>query len=381
MENKIFLDNASTTKVNENAILEFNSELQNFYNASASYSCALDNKHKIEEAKRVITNNLGIKYNDNFIFTASATESNNLAIFGSIKKTDAQIVFSEGEHLCIYNCALELKARGYNVVFIPLNKEGTLDLDIFKEVLKKPVAFMSCIHVSNETGAENNILEISKMLKDCYPNAIFHSDGVQAFGNIKVNLSELKNVDLYTISAHKIGGMKGVAGLFVRNKAKLKPIIFGGGQEFNLRGGTENLPVICSFAVATKEKFASLEKDFQYVKKLNEKAREILKEEKRIVFNSPDGASPYILSVSFVGVKGETLVRMCDDDGLLLGTGSACSSKKIAQNRILKSMGKTKEENEGAIRLSFSKNNTEEEIEKACEILLKNYRFLLETLK
>ena len=376
----IFLDNASTTKVNDNAILEFKKELQNFYNASASYTNALDNKHKIEDAKKVITELLKIKYNENLIFTSSATESDNLAIFGSIRKKEMQYIFSEGEHLCVYNCAMELKNRGYNVVFIPLSSDGKIDMAKYIQALEKPTAFASVIHVSNETGAINDIKTLSNLLKSRWPSAIFHSDGVQAYGNIDVNLTSLNNVDLYTISSHKIGGLKGIAGLFVRNKAKLKPIIFGGGQEFGLRPGTENLPAICSFKVASVEKFACLNENFNYVKKLNNLMRENLSKINGIQINSTEDCSPYILSLSFVGVKGETLVRMCDDEGLLIGTGSACSSKKSSLNRILSSMGKTVKENEGAIRISFSTNNTEEEVKTACEILINNYLKLIEKL-
>ena len=371
----IFLDNASTTKLCDNAKKALIEGADNYINPSASYSAGLDNKKIIEEAKRSILSPLKVQYKENLIFTASATEANNLAVFGSAKAGKEQYLFSAGEHLCVYNCAEELKNRGYNVKFIPLTAEGVVDFEAFEELLKEPTAFVSCIHVSNETGAINDIEKLSNVLKSKWQNAIFHSDGVQAFGKIDVNLSKLKNVDLYTISAHKINGPKGIGALYVKNKAKLKTLIFGGGQEFNLRSGTENLPSICAFNAAAKEKCARLENDFLAVQNLNKLFRAELEKYnlKGVKFNSHLSNSPYILSISFVGIKGETLVRMCDDEGLLIGTGSACSSKKTTLNRILLAMGKSKEETEGAIRVSFSSNNTNEEIVQAAKILAENF--------
>lgn len=376
----IFLDNASTTKICNSAKNILIEEADNFYNASASYSAGLDNKKKIEEAKKTICNCLHINYKENLVFTASATEANNLAIFGSAKKGEQQYLFSAGEHLCVYNCAEELKNRGYNVKFIPLTSDGTIDFNALNLLLEEPTAFVSCIHVSNETGAINDIEKIGDLLKSKWKYAIFHCDGVQAFGKIDVNLSKLKNVDLYTISSHKICGPKGVGALFVRNRAKLKPYIFGGGQEFGLRSGTENLPSILSFAKASEEKYQNLIANYNYVAELNKIFKaEITKLNEKIKINVNNG-SPYIISLSFPGVKGETLVRMCDDDGLFVGTGSACSSKKTALNRILLEMHKNKEDIEGAIRISFSTENTIDEIKKASEIIVKNYHALLSML-
>lgn len=377
----IFLDNASTTKICDAAKKIMIEEADNYFNASASYSVALENKKKIDNAKKEICNCLNVDYKENLVFTASATEANNLAVFGSAKKSDEQYLFSSGEHLCIYNCAEELKNRGYNVKFIPLTSEGVIDFDALKKLLELPTAFVSCIHVSNETGAINDVEKIGELVKSKWKNAIFHCDGVQAFGKIDVNLSRMKNIDLYTISAHKIGGPKGIGALFVRNKSKLKPYVFGGGQEFGLRSGTENLQSILAFAAASTEKFKNLQKNYDFVSKLCETFKNEIKKynDNRITINSVN-ASPYIVSISFAGVKGETLVRMCDDDGLLVGTGSACSSKKTALNRILLAMNKNRQDIEGALRISFSINNTIDEIVSAVKILVDNYHRLISML-
>ena len=377
----IFLDNASTTKICDAAKKIMIEEADNYFNASASYSVALENKKKIDNAKKDICNCLHVDYKENLVFTASATEANNLAVFGSAKKGDEQYLFSSGEHLCVYNCAEELKNRGYNVKFIPLTSEGVIDFDALKQLLESPTVFVSCIHVSNETGAINDVEKIGELVKSKWKNAIFHCDGVQAFGKIDVNLSRMKNIDLYTISAHKIGGPKGIGALFVRNKAKLKPYVFGGGQEFGLRSGTENLQSILAFAAASTEKFKNLQKNYDFVSNLCETFKNEIKKynDNRITINSVN-ASPYIVSISFAGVKGETLVRMCDDDGLLVGKGSACSSKKAALNRILLAMNKNRQDIEGALRVSFSINNTIDEVISAAKILVDNYHRLISML-
>lgn len=373
----IFLDNASTTKIRPEAISEIERSHALFYNPSALSGKSLEVRREIDGAKQKICKALGVDYNNNLIITGSATEADNLAIFGSAKKTGDQFVFGAGEHQAVFASANELKLRGYNVVFAPLNKFGEVDLDKLKEILQKPTAFVSIMHVSNETGAINDISKISMLVKNLWPNAIFHSDGVQAFGKIQTNVLKL-GVDLYSISGHKVGGPKGIGALYVKNITKLKPIIFGGGQEFGIRSGTENTAYILALSkvVGTFE----IEKNFEYVKKLSNIVRNYFEGKEGITINSPKSASPYILSLSFEGVRGETLVHILEEKGVIVGTGSACSSKKTT-NRTLEAIGLSREQIEGAIRISFSHENKEDEVLKACEIIEEGYKTLLEKLR
>lgn len=373
----IFLDSASTTKIRPEAISEIERSHALFYNPSALSGKSLEVRREIDGAKQKICKALGVDYNNNLIITGSATEADNLAIFGSAKKTGDQFVFGAGEHQAVFASANELKLRGYNVVFAPLNKFGEVDLDKLKEILQKPTAFVSIMHVSNETGAINDISKISRLVKNLWPNAIFHSDGVQAFGKIQTNVLKL-GVDLYSISGHKVGGPKGIGALYVKNIAKLKPIIFGGGQEFGIRSGTENTAYILALSkvVGTFE----IEKNFEYVKKLSNIVRTYFEGKEGITINSPKSASPYILSLSFEGVRGETLVHILEEKGVIVGTGSACSSKKTT-NRTLEAIGLSREQIEGAIRISFSHENKEDEVLKACEIIEEGYKTLLEKLR
>lgn len=373
----IFLDNASTTRLCSEAKSEIEKSHDLFYNPSAVYGKSLEIRKKLDEAKQNICRVLGVSYNNNLIITGSATEANNLAIFGSIKKTDSQLVFGAGEHPSVYNCALELKARGFNVVFAPLAKTGEVDLEILSKILEKPTAFVSIMTVSNETGAINNIQKISKLVRKTNPNAIFHSDGVQAFGKISTNVLNM-DVDLFSISAHKIGGPKGIGALYVKNIKKLKPIIFGGGQEFGLRSGTENTMFTLAFGAIAK--CLKIKENFDKINEIRNYVRNFFENKDGIEINSPKDASPYVLSLSFCGVRGETLVHVLEGDDVIIGTGSACSSKKGALNRTLEEMGKTKEENEGAVRISFSKETTLDEVKQACNIIYDSYLKLKDKL-
>lgn len=373
----IFLDNASTTKIRPEAISEIERSHALFYNPSALSRKSLEVRREIDGAKQKICKALGVDYNNNLIITGSATEADNLAIFGSAKKTGDQFVFGAGEHQAVFASANELKLRGFNVVFAPLNKFGEVDLDKLKEILQKPTAFVSIMHVSNETGAINDISKISMLVKNLWPNAIVHSDGVQAFGKIPTNVLKL-GVDLYSISGHKVGGPKGIGALYVKNIAKLKPIIFGGGQEFGIRSGTENTAYVLALSKVVGA--FEIEKNFEYVKKLSNIVRTYFEGKEGITINSPKSASPYILSLSFEGVRGETLVHILEEKGVIVGTGSACSSKKTT-NRTLEAIGLSREQIEGAIRISFSHENKQDEVLKACEIIEEGYKNLLEKLR
>ncbi len=378
----IFLDNASTTKLSDIAKSEIEKSHDLFYNPSAVYGVGLEVRNKLNEAKKAICSGLGTQYNDNLIITGCATEANNLAIFGSIKKTSEQLIFGAGEHPAVYNCALELKAKGYNVKIVPLTEQGEIDYNELTKLLDEPTAFVSIMHASNETGTINDIAKIVRMVRRKNPTAIVHSDGVQAFGKISVNVSAL-GVDLYTISAHKIGGPKGIGALYIKNIKKLKPITFGGGQEFGLRSGTENVAYTLAFGELVKS--LKVNKSYEKVKKLNDYVRKFfedarIKNNLPILLNSPESASPYVLSFSFEGVRGETLVHILEKNDIIVGTGSACSSKKGALNRTLEAMKRTKSQNEGAIRISFSAENTLEEINFACDKILEEYKNLLQKL-
>ena len=357
----IYLDNAATTKLCKSAKEELiKYSVDEFFNPSAVY--AWENQNRLRQAKQSIIKKLGLNFDNNIIFTASATEANNLA-FSSVNDN---FVISEGEHPSIYNKALALKNAGKNVKIVPLSQNGQIDIDKLQYTLDSNTKFISIMHVSNETGAINNLQKIVELKNKICPNAILHSDGVQAF--CKIDTSVVKQLDMYTISAHKIGGPKGIGALYCKNKTKLKPIIEGGGQEYNLRSGTENLPAIMAFKATCEDRNESLE----YIQLLKDKL--ISKIDNRIIQNIDNchGLSPYIVSLRVTGVNGETFVNAVADKGLYISTGSACSSKKVG-NRILASMGKSIDEIKQSVRISFFETTTLEEVDLATEIINQTY--------
>lgn len=367
----IFLDNASTTKLCDEAVknlIKYSTE--KFFNPSSIYSAGMENFNEITDVKKLICQKLNVKFNNNIVFTGSATEASNLAILGSFKNSFKKIIASKGEHPSVFNVMQNLKSKGSQVEFINLQKGGEIDYVHFESLLDKNVNFISIIQVSNETGAINDLTRICKIKNKICPNAILHIDGVQAFGKIKTDLTE-NNVDFYTISAHKLHGPKGLGVLYVKNPNKLQTQIWGGGQEFNLRSGTENLASIMAFKSAL-ENMTDIEKNYSDVLKLNKNFKknltDLLDKKINIKFVENQNCSPYILSFCVPEIKGETLVRMCDEKGLLVSTGSACSSKKSG-NRILEAMGYSKKEIEGNVRVSFSKYSTNKEIKTGNEIL------------
>lgn len=370
----IYLDNAATTKMFEKCgEVYMNFASSDFFNPSAGYIYGVNISRELENARKCLLKKLGAKSGD-IIFTGGATESNNLAIRGS-KRKGWEHIFSIGEHPSVYNVAKELELENNEIIkFVPLQNSGQIDYSALERVLSEKTRLISVMHVSNETGAVNDIERISAIRDKICPKALLHVDGVQAFCKIPVNLENL-GVDLYTISAHKFHGPKGVGALYVKNKASLKNIVFGGGQEFGIRSGTENVGGIMAMKYAFEN--IDVEKNFEHVKKLNSIFKQLISEEKRV--NFIETQSPYIISLSFEGVNGETLMRALEND-VVVGTGSACSTKK-AGNRVLEAMGKSQKEIKSSIRVSFNAYMSENEVEKAAKIILDKYKQVWEKVK
>lgn len=367
----IFLDNASTTMLCQSAVESLvRYSTVDYFNPSANYLVGYENFKKITDTKKHLCDKLGVKFNNNIIFTGSATEATNLAIFGSYRKFWKKAIFSSGEHPSVYNSALALKEKGVDVVFIDLLENGTVNLKQLESELNDDVAFVSIMQVSNETGAINDISKISAICKRKSPRALLHVDGVQAFGKTHENISAF-DIDFYTISAHKFHGPKGLGVLYAKNPQKLNPIVYGGGQEYGLRSGTENLPAIMALDSAL-ENLGDISEQKIKISSLNAlfKSEFLTRLDKEIPVKilSGENFSPYIMSISFNGIKGQVLQNLCDKNGLLISTGSACSSKKSG-NRILENMGYSSDEILGNIRVSFSRYTTEEDAIQGAKIL------------
>ena len=362
----IYLDNAATTKVFDEVISEVdNSRDYNYFNPSSLYTPATSLKRKMDEARDNIAYSLGAK-KDEIVFTSGATEANNWAITCGLKVKKGNIVSSYGEHPSVHEVLLNLKNQGIEVRFSSLKKDGTVDDDKFLSLIDENTALVSLIHRSNETGAINDILTFSKKAKQKNPKLVFHSDGVQAFLKLDTNLRN-SNVDLYSISAHKIGGMKGVGALYKNEKLNIRPFILGGGQEKNLRSGTENVTGILAFSSAVNAFQKHYKRD--KIAEMSQYMCDILRQNiDEIKINSPMNSD--ILSISFHGKKSEIIQRLLCEQGILIGTGSACASR-LKYNRVLEAMGVCKQCIDGSIRVSIGAQNTFDDIKQFTAVLTK----------
>ena len=369
----VFLDNAGTTKMFEECVdVHKRFSCQEFYNPSAVATCSLEVSKLLNETEQFFLKKLGVK-EGNIVFTGCATESNNLAVKGSLRNGDWEYVFSAGEHPSVYNIAKKLQLDGYKVYIVPLDKNGCVDIDKLSSLLNQKTRFISVMHVSNETGAINDLKAISLLKDKLCPRAIFHVDGVQGFMKIPFSLKNL-SVDLYSFSAHKIHGPKGVAGLYIKNKSGLKELFQGGGQQYGVRSGTENVSGIMQFRKCVE--MIDVNQNFENVANLRKRFNEL--------FVSVDGikvldfkGSPYIESLIFEGVKGETMLHALNQKGVVVGLGSACSSKK-AGNRILEEIGLNKNDIISSVRVSFNAYQLAEEVLKAGEIIVETYKNIRE---
>lgn len=362
MNKLIYLDNAATTRIYpEVADLIAEESKNDFFNPSALYKPSVALSVKIKNARESIKSALHAGDGELY-FTSGGSEGDNTALFCTRKPKGSRIIVGLGEHDAIINGAAQLAQQGYDVVYAPINADGSVNIEEFKNLLTPNVALVSIMHGSNETGAINDIARLCKLTKKVAPNAVFHSDGVQAFGKIKVNLRAL-GADLYTISAHKIHGPKGIGALFVKKGTPIKPLIYGGGQEKGFRSGTENAPSILGFAKAVEICMKNFDSDF--AKKAAFKAQlkeKLLSEIDDVqIISGDENFAPNILTVAFKDVRGEVLLHDIEDDGILVGIGSACSSHH--ESRFKSLLGLDENHKDGIIRFSISYENDENDID------------------
>lgn len=357
----IYFDNAATTRPSASALdkaRKFNEE--EFFNPSALYKGGLNATVALKQARETVLKTLGASGSEKeVIFTSCGSESDNTAIFGAVRR--GVFVTDKGEHSAVYKCFAELKTRGFDTEFIDLNKDGGVNVEqLLNCVKEKKAGFVSIMHVNNETGAINDVNFIADRLKEINPKVVFHSDGVQAYGKLPYRIG--KNVDLYSISAHKIGGLKGVGALIKRKGLNLFPLIFGGGQENGYRSGTENVFGIKVFEYAATERYSVIKENFEKVSKIRQFIAENLDKSVFTVISdiSENKSSPYLLSISAKGLRGEVLMHELETCGIIVGNGSACSSKN-RYSRVIEACGYDAETLDGVIRISFSPENTAEE--------------------
>ncbi|HPP31632.1 MAG TPA: cysteine desulfurase family protein [Soehngenia sp.] len=368
----IYLDNCSTTRPRKEVIETVNNcMLYDFGNPSSLHKLGLNAEKILNNARENIASFLCCRDNEIY-FTSGGTESNNIVLQGAIKakkRNGKHIITTKLEHPSVLNVIKTYEKEGYEVTYLSNDEYGRINISELEESIREDTILISIIHINNEIGTVQDIKRISKIIKTKNPNIHFHVDGVQSFGKLNISVKDL-GMDSFSFSAHKIHGPKGIGGLYLREKSRIEPIIFGGNQEKSLRSGTENIPAIAGFSKAVDITRTNLSKEQAEVESIKTKfADYFLKNISDVKINSPldETGSSYILSVSFKDVRGEVLLHMLEDEDIYISTGSACSSKSNKKSHVLKAIGLNDNFIEGTIRLCFSYENIYDDIDFALE--------------
>lgn len=380
--NEIYFDNSATTKQLKSVtdVMAYTADVY-YANPSSLHSLGYEAEKELRRNRQIFADVLNCDEKE-IVFTSGGSESNNLAIIGYLRANPRKgdhVLLTETEHPSVLECAKYLSENGYEVEYIPVDKRGIPDLDWVFEKVNDKTALVSVHHVNSETGSLLPIKELCDIVKRKNKDAVFHTDCVQSFGKIKVDCKEFR-CDLLSVSGHKIGGPRGIGALYVKKGIRLEPVIFGGGQEGGLRSGTENLPAIAGFAQAAKVAYENIDENYSKVKEIRDFIATSLKEEKRVrIVSDTDNSSPYILNVSFEGLRGEVLLHSLEYRGVYVSVGSACSTRRKNRSHVLTAMGVTNNVIDGAIRLSFCPSNTIEEAKEAIKIIKEETKTLSKT--
>lgn len=369
---QIYLDNSATTPICEEAKSKMLEAMECFGNPSSLHSKGFESSKIISEARLKVLSSLFVRGGkpENLVFTSSGTEADNLALFGvAYAKTrrSSRIITTDSEHSAIENSLKKLEEDGFEIVRLS-TKHGVIDMDEFKAAMNKNTLLVSIMHVNNETGAVYNIKECFKIAKEINPDVVTHTDAVQSYMKMKISTAELK-ADLISISAHKIHGPKGIGALYISSeiikKKQIKPIIFGGGQEFGFRSGTENLIGIAGFGAAAERGIKNIASDIAKMKELKAYLIEKLAD-LDVKINMPQGeAAPHIVNIMLPSIKSETMLHHLSASGIYVSSGSACSSNSATKrvSRALRGFGLSDFEADCSMRISFSPFNTKEDVD------------------
>lgn len=368
----IYLDNSATTRVCEGAVQAALAHMtQEYYNPSAPYGAALAVEKQFLQARKTIAESLGVRPEEIF-FTSGGTESNNTALFGAMAAggEGQNMIVSAGEHPSVYDAALQLQNRGVSLRIAPLEKDGTVSTERLGELVDENTALASIMHVNNETGAVNDLAALAAAAKSKNPKAIFHSDGVQAYLRLPAEPKSC-GVDMYSLSGHKIHGPKGIGALYIKKGIPIKPLLYGGGQQENMRSGTLPMPGIMALAAAAEE----MQADEDYSERLkNIKAAfvsQLADIPESIFLGETDRTAPHIISIAFAHVQAQVLQNALEAEGVIVGKGSACSSRSAKVSRVSEAMGVPAQYGTGGIRISLGRYNTLAEAEPAAAAIAK----------
>jgi cysteine desulfurase len=382
MKKTIYLDNGATTQLDAGVLQAMQPYFFTDYgNASSLHHLGIKAKEALEKARKVIASAIRAKPEE-IIFTSGGTEANNLAIRGiarANKQKGNHIITTKIEHDSVLKTCKSLQKEGFNVTYLPVDREGFVNADDLRKAITDKTILVSIVHGNNEIGTIQDLQALGKICSEA--GVLFHTDACQSFTKTELDV-EKQNLHLVTLNAHKIHGPKGVGALFIRKGTAIQPLIYGGGHESALRSGTENIPGIVGFAEAVKLALAS-EEDKAKMERLRDKLIEGCLRIPGSRLNGPKVEGPRSkrlcnnVNVSFLGIEGEAISGHLDQFGICSSTGSACSSKQLEASHVLKGIGLSDEEAHGSLRLTLSRFNTDEEI----DFVLKKLPLIVRTLR
>ena len=365
---RIYMDHAATTPMAQEVLEAMKPHFsEKFGNASSLHSFGREAREALEKARREMAGMIGARPNE-IIFTSGGTESDNLAIKGiaiANKSKGNYIITSKIEHHAIHEPCEWLKKQGFKITYLDVNKEGMINPSDVEKAITKDTILVSIMHANNEIGTIEHIEEIGRICRK--HKVYFHTDAVQTFGKIPIDVKKM-NIDMLSASSHKLYGPKGVGLFFLGQDVKIEPIQHGGGHESGMRSGTENVPGVIGFAKAMELATKNMAKESERETKLRDKLiTEILKIEGSHLTGHAKERLPNNASFYFDGIEGEAMLIRLDEKGIAASTGSACSSKSLEPSHVLTAIGLKPEQAHGSLRITIGKDNTEQDIEYVIE--------------
>lgn len=368
----IYLDNCATTKPRKEVIdLMCKALEEDFANPSSLHTFGQSVENKVDKAREALSNLLNIN-SDNLYFTSGGTESNNIALNGFINKNKHlgnEIITTPIEHSSVIEKLKSYEKQAFKIITCKVDKNGNIDLDDLYSKINENTILISLIHVNNELGTIAPVKEIIKKAKSINKNILIHVDGVQSCGKISVDLKDI-NCDSYSMSGHKIYGPKGIGALYLKEGLVIDSLTKGGGQEKNLRSGTENVPAIIGLGKAAELMGKNFAKEQEHSKMIKEYLKEKISQNiDDFIINTPENSSNYVLSISFKSIRGEVLLHYLEQDEIYISTASACSSNGTDKNRVLDAINIDKAYEDGTIRICTSYETSKDDIDKFVEKL------------
>lgn len=364
---EVYLDNSATTRCFDD-VAAFMAQImcRDYGNPSSLHMKGVQAESYLRYAKETIAKTLKINEKE-ILFTSGGTEADNIALIGTAmanRRAGKHLITTRIEHPAILQTMRYLEEQGFNVTYLPVDGNGRIHLEDLQKAMTKETILVSIMHTNNEIGSLQPIAEAGALIKKMNPHTLFHVDAVQGFGKFRIYPKKM-NIDLLSVSGHKIHGPKGCGFLYVNEKVKIKPIIFGGGQQNGLRSGTENVPGIAGLAKAVDMIYADLDRDVERLYALKQKFVDGVSKIEYVKINGLTGreSAPHVVSVSVRGIRSEVLLHALEDKGIYVSAGSACAARKPQPSATLKAIGLEKDLLESTLRFSLSVFTTEEEID------------------